>query len=135
MKRRTCTEEVFLNRVRDHELTVLIDDGTRRHIRFRKPASPDDSFDLITWSWHLCITGDMGTYVFSRIEDMFDFHRLKMGGDNSLHPDLGYWAQKLLAVDRVGKVEERRSFSFHYIWNCYAIAWGIRKYDALKEAK
>ena len=46
--------------------------------------------------------------VFSRIIDMFEFFRTK---PRSLHADqlyinLGYWAEKVLAQDRHGKIEE-----------------------------
>ncbi len=51
------------------------------------------SFDILTWPGHLCYTGDMGTYVFSRVRDMLDFFR-----GERINP--GYWAEKVLASDK-----------------------------------
>jgi hypothetical protein len=172
-------------------------------------------FDLITWPGYLCYAGDMGTFVFSRLRDMFEFFRtdadsphLKSKGlQLGINPS--YWAQKLEATDKHGGVkefseekfnaaikhrflewikwkrhdtskEERRelweaiesevlcadgdgggyrkqvaahdfshqvnqsnifdfsdffetnveAYTFHYMWCCYALAWGIQKFDA-----
>jgi hypothetical protein len=41
----------------------------------------------------------MGTYVFSRVGDMFTFFRSDYS-DDKLHINLGYWAEKLDAADR-----------------------------------
>jgi hypothetical protein len=149
-------------------------------------------FELITTPWRLIITGDMGTWVFARIEDMFEFFRTKDGGINR-----SYWAEKLQngvhccskeakvydgnayrerlieSLDNYdledGKkaevIEELKSmdfndehwimhqindfecdgfklqdvweidmtvYSYHFVWCCYAIAWGIQQYDAKK---
>jgi hypothetical protein len=51
-------------------------------------------FEIITWPGTLTIGGDMGTWVFSRIEDMFRFFRRE---DLSINPS--YWAEKLEAHD------------------------------------
>jgi hypothetical protein len=58
-------------------------------------------FDLITWPGNLCYTGDMGTYVFSRVEDMFTFFRQPK--ERSI--DRRYWAEKCYAHDRDGIME------------------------------
>ena len=71
-----------------HQMTVLHDDGLYRHIRFRRPETGFYWFDLVTWPGRLTITGDMGTYVFARIDDMFEFFR-----GPQINPD--YWAEKL----------------------------------------
>lgn len=200
-----CTEERFLADVAEHQMTVIQDDGGgRRHIRFKRDQSRNQQFDLITWPGHLCFTGDMGTYVFSRLADMFTFFRqdrTRPGHQLEINP--GYWAEKLLAIDRDIGVkqfsprrfreevvehfkmgwegetdfsEKRQCWSdlrsallepefmdegeamreamefrcgdfelrdfwevtvteptFHYIWCCYAIAWGIQQYDAAME--
>lgn len=60
------TESTFLREVSQHSMTVIRDDGVNRHLRFRRPETNCMGFDLITWAGHLCYTGDMGTYVFSR---------------------------------------------------------------------
>lgn len=104
-----CTEQRFLKDVSMHKMTVLRHDGVCRHLRFRKPGTGIEGFDLITWPGHLCVTGDMGTYVFARLEDMFEFFRTDRKQTNqgqTLFINLGYWAQKVLAEDRHGKIEE-----------------------------
>jgi hypothetical protein len=202
-----CTEERFLKDVSEHQMTVLRDDGVERHIRFRKPGTRCMGFDLITWPGHLCYTGDMGTYVFQRLEDMFQFFRTdreynrSRGRNLAINP--GYWGEKLEAVARNGgyrewshdlfeqavredlknflegseldedcrtelqeavesdvlhcsdeyeAVEAVRNFShdhagrlfddfwehrledytFHFVWCCYALAWGVERYDEAK---
>lgn len=99
-----CPEDRFLRDVAGHVMTVLRDDGIYRHLRFRKPDSSDMFFDLITWPGCLCYTGDMGTYVFSRLTDMFQFFRTPDGykppDGGSLYVNLGYWAEKVEAVDK-----------------------------------
>lgn len=203
-----CTEERFLRDVRDHVMEVVRDDGVSRHVRFKVPGTYCMHFDLITWPGYLCYTGDMGSYVFRRLEDMFEFFRtdrthgsLRDGKTLAINP--GYWGEKLEAVDRhdgfkafsldafktrvqerlaefseslseedkaalLEEVEEqvlgvddeheaiaairgfetgRRVFnalfddfwecscmeySYRFIWCCYALAWGIQKYDEAK---
>lgn len=90
-----CTEERFLEDVAQHELTIVRDDGVNRHLRFQKPGTYTMHFDLITWPGYLCYTGDMGTYVFRRTEDMFEFFRAE-----GLRINPGYWGEKLQAIDR-----------------------------------
>ena len=92
-------KERFLGDIADHEMTVIRDDGVSRHIRFRKPGTCIYGFDLITWPGLLCYTGDMGTFVFSRIEDMFKFFRCR---DKLFTISTGYWAEKVIASDRSG---------------------------------
>lgn len=97
------TETQFLKEVADHRLFVLRDDGLNRHLRFKRPDSTFCHFDVITWPGCLCFTGDMGTYVFRRLEDMFDFFRAgtsERRADGGLHINPGYWSEKLQAADR-----------------------------------
>ena len=94
------TEQGFLLDVVEHQMTILRDCDGSRHIRFSKPGTINQRFDLITWPWHLCYVGDMGCYVFSRLEDMFDFFRTSGHGEAGLHINPYYWAEKLQAVDR-----------------------------------
>ena len=104
-----CTEAQFMKDVAEHGMTALRDDGVHRHIQFRKPGTGVDGFDLITWPGHLCFTGDRGTYVFSRIDDMFMFFRTdrqQPRNGQTLFINLSYWAEKVLAVDRHGKIED-----------------------------
>lgn len=211
-----CTEERFLKDVAEHIMVVVRDDGVHRHIRFQKPGTRCMHFDLITWPGHLCYTGDMGTYVFSRLEDMFEFFRTDRREGGKLGINLGYWSEKLLAVDSNGRrggsatefdadrfravineyrlewvrenrhrttKDERRElweeidrdvlgeldnsgqaamtaayrfsystdhaafefadlfehdferFTYHFVWCCYALAWGIAMYDRITESQ
>lgn len=98
-------EATFLEDVAEHQMIVLRDDGVNRHIRFKRPGTSCYYFDLITWPGHLCYTGDMGTYVFQRLEDMFEFFRtdrehLRLKDGKTLAINLSYWGEKLNAVDR-----------------------------------
>lgn len=213
MREYACTEERFLKDVERHTMTVLRDDGVHRHIRFKRPNEGAYWFDLITWPGTLCIDGDCGTYVFRRLEDMFEFFRtdrdwLRDGATLGINPS--YWGEKLqatasydgyrefseelfkqavksefdawvesedpsdehkeelwddienrvlgygcdgayAAVDAAMRFEpdntdidfEMRDFyehrleeyTFHFIWCCYAIAWGVKTYDEAKAAK
>jgi hypothetical protein len=221
MKGTACTEERFLSNVEGHEMTILRDSGVYRHIRFKKAGTCCYYFDLITWPGHLCYTGDMGTYVFCRLEDMFEFFRtdrenMKSKEGRTLAINPGYWAEKVLGESKFGKgtaefseelfrealksdfeehFESRQpdddaddyeknefqesknvaweaveneilgvdslehdgiraamdfeheglrfddfwdhsfmDFTFHFLWCCYAMAWGIAKYDTGKMA-
>lgn len=211
MKEHTCAPEIVMADLARHEMHVIHDEGVHRHIRFKQPGSGTYWFDLITWPGSMCIDGDCGTYVFRRLEDMFEFFRTDRR-DGKLRINPGYWGEKLQAVARHGGYtefdEERfdlavkqhlvrwirdnrinttkeqrrdlwdsvmdsvigadgdsggvrkqaavydfyhpingdvRSFSFqdfwendverytfHFIWCCYAIAWGIERYDSIK---
>lgn len=207
MKTHECTPELVTNDLSRHEMRVVRDDGIHRHIRFRRPDSSPYWFDLITWPGTLCINGDCGTYVFSRLDDMFEFFRTDRR-DGKLRINPGYWGEKLQAVarhgghtefdeDRFDRVikehlvrwmrdhrimltkDQRRElwdavedevlrtdsdrkqaaayefhhsingnvrsfrfedfwehdverYTFHFIWCCYAIAWGIELYDSIK---
>lgn len=202
-----CSLERFLKDIQDHEMNIIRDEGLYRHIRYKRPGSMSYYYDLITWKGHLCITGDMGTYVFSRIEDMFEFFVDEEDlGNNKLTINPYYWQQKVLSESRFGDgVEEFSSelfeenikrhfelyfedegdedikketweaikneilyytddhsyflydrvfnfeykgfqfddfwetnnkvYTFHYIWICYAIVWGIKKYFKEKKNK
>jgi len=88
-----------LNDVKDHKLTIIKDDGLYRHIRLMKPGDSNQYFEIVTWPGHLAYTGDMGDYVFERIEDMFCFFRSKKG---ELEIDTGYWAEKVKAESVFG---------------------------------
>lgn len=85
--------EQFEEFVTDHKMTVLLDtldDGTPyRHIRFAKPGTNMWSFNLVTWPGHLSIGGDLESFTFRRLHDMFAFFR------GSVNP--GYWGEKIVA--------------------------------------
>lgn len=80
-----------------HQMTVLHDDGLYRHLHFRQPKTGIYWFDLITVPGTLIFQGDGESYVFTRIEDMFEFFRGPVG---RINPQ--YWAEKLTSVRREG---------------------------------
>lgn len=190
-----CDEAEFLRTIGDHRMVVLFDNGLMRHLRFFG-GSYNRWFEIITWAGKLAISGDMGTFVFSRVEDMFTFFRGEQEGPLKINP--GYWAEKCIAQDRHGlrtfnpdyfkarihewlqdsdistgcweeiqaevlsqadegewfamqsAIEFRsedgfvfqdfweadcKVYTYHYLWCLYAIVWGIRQYDAMKEAR
>jgi hypothetical protein len=71
-----------------HELTVLHDSGLYRHLRCKTPGTNAYWFDITTWPGSLAISGDMGSFTFSRERDMLPFFRSEYG----INPH--YWAQK-----------------------------------------
>ena len=102
-----CTEQRFLEDIAKHKMSIIRDDGVNRHVRFKREGSSTYLFDLITWPGYLCYCGDMGTYVFRRIEDMFEFFRTDRGdfnfNKNGLSINPGYWGEKLESVSRFGE--------------------------------
>lgn len=96
---RDCTEAVFLADVAHHQLTVLRDDGLYRHLRFSKPGSNDMRFDVVTWPGFLAYSGDMGCFVFERLDDMLAFFRRPYTGPG-LTINERYWAEKCQEIGR-----------------------------------
>lgn len=101
------TEQLFLKEVANHQMAILRDDGVNRHVRFRQPNTNAFMFEIITWPGYLCFCGDMGTYVFSRIDDMFQFfrmdpERMPLTGGNTLPINPSYWGEKLVAESTFG---------------------------------
>jgi len=196
-------EQIFLKDVSTHKMQILRDDGTYRHIKFSREKSYAYSFTLITWPGHLCISGDMGTYVFARIHDMFDFfimdkNNFNYSKEKKLSINSGYWSEKVISIDKTSGIKEyseelfqanikeyfdtyweepedcktekekcwekikenvlfysdneqtaydaacnfeyndfqftdfwersSQEYTYHYIWNLYAIVWGILTY-------
>lgn len=83
----SALQHTFNSNTDKHQMTVLLDEGLYRHLRFKDPHSPFYWFDLITWPGFLTVTGDMGTYTFARLRDMFEFFTGYINSD--------YWAEKL----------------------------------------
>lgn len=73
-----------------HALTVVCEDGLYRHWRCQAPGTYVYGFDVVTWPGYLCVCGDIGTWVFSRVRDMLEFFESDHGGINPQ-----YWAEKL----------------------------------------
>ena len=100
---KTCTEQRFLHDVREHKMVIARDDGVHRHIIFKRPSSGIMHFEMLTWPGKLCYSGDIGTFVFERLPDMFEFFRTDRihrspneGTGLAINP--GYWAEKLVSV-------------------------------------
>jgi len=88
-----CKIERFMEDVADHKMKVVVDDKKNfiRHLTFRGNTF-NCWYDLITWKGSLCINGDHGSYVFSRVDDMFTFFRSR---NNTLKINASYWAEKV----------------------------------------
>lgn len=97
------TEADFLRDVAQHEMTILHDDGEFRHIQFKKPGSSSFSFTITTFPGYLVMTGDMGSWVFTRLRDMFEFFRTDPERRTGLYINPGYWAEKLVATSSNGR--------------------------------
>lgn len=111
-----CAAERFRTDTANHVMEVALDQGLYRHLRFRKPGTGFNWFEIITTPGQLTIRGDMGTYVFAREEDMFAFFELS----RSINPT--YWAEKVQAQDIHSPVREfsRDLFVEHVLeefWN------------------
>lgn len=119
----------FLSDVRDHEMTIELDQGVHRSILFKRPRSSSYYFQLVTWPGHLAISGDMGSYIFSREPDMFGWFR---------DPDMAgrikpqYWAEKADAVDREGGTERFSADKMARAVRDSAAEWQVRLGDADK---
>lgn len=107
---REPTPESFLQDIEHHEMKILHESGLYRHLRFKESKSSNMWFDLVTWPGIMTIHGDMGTWTFSRLEDMFTFFR--SGSDLKINPS--YWAEKLqhgnFSGREGGKVWDEESF-------------------------
>ncbi len=100
--------EYFLKDTKNHGMEILLDSDIYRHLKFTNNGSSIYRFDLVTWPGHLSISGDMGSFTFERLPDMFQFFRTdrsrKPGASFEPEKDtnLSYWAEKLVAVDKNG---------------------------------
>lgn len=98
------TEAEFLKSVAGHNLEILHDDGVYHHIRLKKPGTRCMSFELVTYPGFLVYSGDMGCFVFERLNDMFQFFRADESyrrdyPNRTLFPNHRYWSEKLQAID------------------------------------
>lgn len=114
-----CSVEGFLNDVKNHSLEILQDNGIHRHLKFKKEGTYAYYFELITWTNSLCISGDMGTYVFRRIEDMFSFFRMKDYIKESIDINPHYWMEKLDSESTIEKAKKYDPVSFRKRVNEY----------------
>ena len=97
---RQPTKESFLKNIKDHQIGIIKDAGLYRHIRCKRPDTMNMYFDIITFLGGLLYTGDMGTYEFERVEDMFKFFR---DPDKNLHINSDYYAEKCKAESIYGE--------------------------------
>ncbi len=98
------TQLEFMGDVQSHTMKILRDDGAYRHLLFQQPENSWlHRFEVVTWPGALCIRGDVGTYVFSRLTDTFEFFRSPMTSGDRLYINDGYWAEKLIATDCRGR--------------------------------
>jgi hypothetical protein len=98
MSAKGVTVESFLADVANHKLTVRMDNGCYRHLVFRQPINTWNMwFEIVTWPNMLTIHGDMGTWSFSRVEDMFTFFR-----SDQLRINASYWSEKIESESRFG---------------------------------
>ena len=89
-------EQQFIEDTKEHTMDIINDDDINRRIIFSRKGSSAYQYILHTWPGYLMITGDMGTYVFRRIDDMFNF--FSTGSPNyKIKP--GYWSEKLEAIN------------------------------------
>ena len=98
--RRVVSAEEFAVMMRDHEMSILHDDGLYRHLHCRARGHGYDWFDVVTWPGSLSFSGDWGDYTFSRTDDMLGFFA---GKENGL--PFSYWAEKAQSVDRRSGLE------------------------------
>jgi hypothetical protein len=85
----------FPVRIKNHRVDAIMENDLYRHYRCWDGYSSNDSFTIVTSPGILVYTGDMGTYVFERTENMIAF----MG---RACRDIDYSAEKCVAADRDG---------------------------------
>jgi hypothetical protein len=93
------TADRLLKDAAKHQMTVLMDSGIYRHLMFRQPQNSNQWwFEIVTWPGSLTINGDMGTWSFARIDDMFKFFR----STKELKINSQYWEEKITSESRFG---------------------------------
>ena len=102
----------FLEQTKNHQLTVIQDQGLYRHLRMHDPEQGSIwSWNIVTWPGFLATAGDIADgFMFSRVEDMIAFFNVSHRdyySDGAPSIDFGYWAQKL----RGGRSIEVRKYS------------------------
>jgi len=106
MTSENLTKEVFLEDIKNHKVQIVKDDGLYRHL-ICSSGSFNQRFEIVTFPNYLVCAGDMGDFVFTRIDDMFQFFR---GKDINTY----YWAEKCVAESVYGNgIREFSSKLFH----------------------
>jgi len=125
------TEAQFLREVKNHKLTIVREDGLYRHLRVGKPDTGCESWNIITWPGYLAMVGDMGDWVFRRLDDMLEFFRSR---DEHLRINPSYWAEKLEAHDRNGNWKAFSIEAFRDAIREEAMeACGVESFDEIPE--
>lgn len=102
-------KDVFLEDVKDFVIEIENDNGKNRVIFcHNKNGNLNKSFRIITWHNHLCISGDMGDFVYSRTDDMFEFFR-----KDKLEINTSYWTEKMTSCSVFGGGDEGRGNKFN----------------------
>lgn len=91
------TQDSFREDIANHQMKVLLDQGVHRHLRFQTPNTSNQYFEIVTFPGTLVYVGDMGSFVFQRVTDMFEFFRIRSETNLEINPS--YWGEKLEAVD------------------------------------
>lgn len=108
-------KERFCRDIQNHKMHVDLDSGVYCHLRFND-GTFNMAFQIITIPGRLWYCGDMGSYTFCRVNDMFEFFRSRKPGELQINPH--YWAEKLESYDRDGveqySPEETRALVFQH---------------------
>ena len=102
MSTKTMNAEQLLVDVANHKMTIRLDSGLYRHLHFRQPSNSNMWFEIITWPGSLTVNGDMGTWSFYRVDDMFTFFR-----SDKLRINASYWDEKITSESRYGGPAEK----------------------------
>ena len=100
MSRQNPTRQQFLKDVEKHQMRVIQDNGIHRHLHFGVPGTSCMHFQILTFPGYLVYTGDMGSFIFQRTEDMFCFFRTSPARKERPYINEDYWAEKLEAHDK-----------------------------------
>lgn len=90
----------FVRNTARHNVIIERDDGVYRHIIFKAPGTNSYRFEIITWPGYLTVTGDMGTWTFSREWDMIS-QFFPVGTAEGINPY--YWSEKIEAGTHGGR--------------------------------
>ena len=101
MEQKEPIKDRFARDIVTHQMKIRHDDGLYRHVVCKRPDTICMSFSLTTTPGRLIYAGDMGCFVFESLPDMFQFFR------TDREPNLDYWHEKLVAVDRPDGSKER----------------------------
>ncbi|MFI8872395.1 hypothetical protein [Streptomyces sp. NPDC055243] len=102
--------ERFARETARHEMVVLQDHGLYRRLVFRPQGHSFYWFELITTPGQLVFSGDGESYVFRRLDDMFEFFRSGLRRDGSVRIDPGYWDEKLASNRDAARTYSQKRF-------------------------